>query len=113
MENLTRQKSVIDGAAALISERRVAYEARDSLQTTVERLGQPEFDNPQSEELLGLFRPEDSRRAVLADMDYIETFIAAGRPVPDSQRRVRARNCFSIPRPCVLPSSRPVGLPLA
>ena len=98
MENPSRQKSVIDGASALISERRVAYEARDTLQTTVERLGAPEFENPQTEELLGLFRPEDSRRAVLADMDYIETFISAGKGVPGFPEAGPRRRLFFNPR---------------
>ncbi len=82
MEPLVREKSVIDGASALISERRLAYEKLDSLETAVEKLGDPQFDNPRNEDVLGLFRPEDSRRAVLADMDYIDMFISAGKRVP-------------------------------
>lgn len=97
MENLFRQKSVIDGASALISERRVAYEKLDALETTVERLGHPQFDNPQSEEKLGLFRPEDSRRAVLADMDYIDMFISAGKRVPGFPEAGPRRKLFFNP----------------
>jgi 6-phosphofructokinase 1 len=82
MASPTRQKSVIDGAAAMLSERRVAYDAGETLNTNLERLGTPELDNPVSESLLGVFRPDDSRRAVLADMDYINLFAGAGRHVP-------------------------------
>ena len=98
MENSTRQKSVIDGASALISERRVAYEALDSLETAVERLGVAEIDNPQTEEQLGLFRPEDSRRAVLADMDYIDMFISAGKRVPGFPEAGPRRKLFFEPK---------------
>ena len=82
MENPSRQKSVIDGASALLSERRMAHEAGELLETNVPRLGVPQLLNPVSEDRLGLYRPEDSRRAALADMDYINSFIARGLPVP-------------------------------
>ena len=71
MVTLTRQKNSIDGAAALLSERMIARAAGAGLKTDVDRLGEPTIPNPVPESRLGVFRPDDSRRAVLADMDYI------------------------------------------
>src|SRR6476619_7910502 len=98
MANSSRQKSVIDGAAAMLSERRVAYDSGDNLNTTLDRLGTPQLDNPVSESLLGLFRPDDSRRAVLADLDYINLFAATGRQVPGFIEAGPRRKLFLDPK---------------
>ena len=82
MSAFTRQKSVIDGSSALLSERMIARAAGAGLQTTVERLGPARLANPVPEALLGLYRPDDSRRAVLADLDYIEEMTQNGGNVP-------------------------------
>ena len=72
----------IDGASALLSERQLAYQIGSSIATEVPRIGPAEIPNPQSEDRVGLFRAETSRRAVLADIEYINTFVAEGKPVP-------------------------------
>ena len=98
MASPTRQKSAIDGAAAMLSERRLAYDAGENLNTNLERLGHAELDNPVSEALLGLFRPDDSRRAVLADLDYINVFANTGRPVPGFIEAGPRRKLYFNPR---------------
>ena len=75
-------KSLLDGASALLSERIIAYEAGTALKTDVARLAVPLLDNPVSEAQIGLYRSESSRRAALADIDYINQFITQGAPVP-------------------------------
>jgi 6-phosphofructokinase 1 len=82
----------------MLSERKLAYDLGDTLDTNVERLGPAELDNPVSESLLGLFRPDDSRRAVLADLDYINLFAGCGRPVPGFYEAGPRRKLFFNPR---------------
>jgi 6-phosphofructokinase 1 len=77
-----RKKRVIDGASALLSERMIARAAGTGLHTTVERLGPARMANPVPESRVGIYRPDDSRRAVLADLDYIEAMSLDGGRVP-------------------------------
>jgi 6-phosphofructokinase 1 len=82
----------------MLSERRLAYDAGEALDTNIERLGPPELDNPVSEQMLGVFRPDDSRRAVLADMDYINLFASSGRQVPGFIEAGPRRKLYFDPR---------------
>jgi 6-phosphofructokinase 1 len=68
-----------------VGERMLAHELMERLPTHVESLKEePAMENPEKETRVGTFRLRNSRRAVLADMDYINKFIAAGLPVPSS-----------------------------
>ncbi len=63
-------------------ERLKAWALRGDLPTEVARLGPATFPNPEPESRVGTFRSPDSRRAVLADMDFIMSFVNEGKPVP-------------------------------
>ena len=65
-----------------VSERRKALALRSELPTDVPRLGEPVIVNPQPASRVGSWRLPTSRRAVLADMDFIMSFVEAGLPIP-------------------------------
>lgn len=66
-----------------VGERVLAYDLMERLPTMVEQLAeQPLLVNPQKESRVGNYRPRDSRRAVLADIAYINKCIQAGIAVP-------------------------------
>lgn len=65
-----------------VGERILAWEQLDKLVTKVDHLGDAMLPNPQTNVRVGTYRAADSRRAVLADMDYINKFIEMGKPVP-------------------------------
>jgi 6-phosphofructokinase 1 len=66
-------------------ERKIAWEQLEHLHTQVARLSPVTIPNPHRPSTLGLFRPESSRRAVLADIDFISHFVEKGLPVPSFQ----------------------------
>jgi len=68
-----------------VGERTLAWTLLDKLPTMVESLGAATLPNPQRDVRVGTYRAVESRRAVLADMDYINHFIKAGQPVPSFQ----------------------------
>ena len=78
----SRQASPLLETLHGVGERLLANKLLLDLPTQVAQLGEPGLENTQREERVGTFRARDSRRAVLADMSYINQFIAMGAPVP-------------------------------
>src|SRR5688500_9639850 len=64
---------------------RIAWEQRVHLHMPLSRLSPVDTPNPHRPSTLGLSRPENSCRAVLADMDFISHFVERGLPVPGFQ----------------------------
>jgi 6-phosphofructokinase 1 len=71
-----------DDAKSFRSERQLAYQLGSSIATDVPRVGKPLIPNPQSQDRVGLYRADTSRRSVLADLDYINRFVGAGEAIP-------------------------------
>jgi 6-phosphofructokinase 1 len=65
-----------------VLERAQSWALGNDLPTTVETVGAAALKNPQPESRVGSFRRPDSRRVVLSDLDYIMSFVNAGKPVP-------------------------------
>ncbi|HWB03300.1 MAG TPA: 6-phosphofructokinase [Verrucomicrobiales bacterium] len=78
----SRLKEPPSGIPRGVGERLKAWAMRNDLPTEVPRLGPPTIPNPQPESRVGNYRSPDSRRAVLADMDFIMSFVAEGKPIP-------------------------------
>jgi 6-phosphofructokinase 1 len=78
----TRPKEPLSTISRGVGERVKAWALRGDLPTEVPRLGPATIPNPQPESRVGNYRSPDSRRAVLADMDYIMSFVDEGKPVP-------------------------------
>jgi 6-phosphofructokinase 1 len=64
-----------------VGERLMAWDLLESMPTQVDSLGPATFPNPQKDKA-GTCRSPDARKAVLADMDFIEHFIRLKKPVP-------------------------------
>lgn len=78
----SRRKNPLAETNRAVGERVKAWAQGNELPTEVERLGPAVIANPQPESRVGNYRSPDSRRAVLADMDFIMSFVNAGKPVP-------------------------------
>ncbi len=89
-----RQKAAFD--LRITSERKLIknfLEKDFDLPTIVERLGEPTYDNPLSEDEVGNYRPHDSFKVITADLEVIETFIKANKKIP-SFREAGPRSKF-------------------
>ncbi len=82
MEPVTRQKSRLEATVANVSERSIARSLGPSMDTSIARLEPFDLPNPAPESRVGLYRASDSRRTVLADVDFIESCRAAGAATP-------------------------------
>jgi 6-phosphofructokinase 1 len=78
----SRPKEPLSSINRGVGERLKAWAMRNALPTEVPRLGPAILPNPQPESRVGSYRSPESRRAVLADMDFIMSFINEGKPVP-------------------------------
>ncbi len=77
-----RQRAPLAATMRGVGERLKAWALGNDLPTLVEPVGTPTLRNPQPESRVGNYRSLDARRAVLADMDYIMSFVKDGRPIP-------------------------------
>jgi len=69
----------------ITSERQILrqhIQKRQNLGTSVKRLGPRRYPNRLGQDVLGLFRKPTARKAVIADMEMLEDFHAAGLKVP-------------------------------
>ncbi len=80
--NGRRARDPLQGSSRGVGERMKAWELGRELPTQVTELGAATFRNPQPEARLGAYRSRSARRAVLADMDYIMSFVDRGEPIP-------------------------------
>jgi 6-phosphofructokinase 1 len=78
----SRPKEPLSATSRGVGERLKAWALKSDLPTEVPRLGPATIPNPRPESRVGNYRSPDSRRAVLADMDFIMSFVNEGRPVP-------------------------------
>jgi 6-phosphofructokinase 1 len=78
----SRRRTPLSTITRGVGERLMAWNLQATLPTDVPRLGPATIRNPQPESRVGNYRAPESRRAVLADMDFIMSFVEAGLPVP-------------------------------
>ena len=79
---ILRNSNPLDGTFYGVGERITAWDLGSSLPTEVGSLGPATIKNPQPPAVVGAYRPLTSRRAVLADIDFIMSFLKKGKPVP-------------------------------
>ena len=77
-----RKRDPLANATRGVGERLKAWALREDLPVEVARLGEATLPNPRDEDRVGAYRSPDARRAVLADMDFIMSFVEAGKPIP-------------------------------
>jgi 6-phosphofructokinase 1 len=77
--------SRITDLTGMTTERQLLRHVADqktNFDTMVRMLAKPERSNSVGEDMLGLYRRPAARKAVIADMELLESFVSAGLPVP-------------------------------
>jgi 6-phosphofructokinase 1 len=77
-----RNRNPLDGTFYGVGERLTAWDLGAKLPTQVRQLSPVKLRNPQPPSVVGAYRQPDARRAVLADIDFIMSFVKRGKPVP-------------------------------